>query len=196
MKVSTWLGAALLAASISSGAFGQTKIAMGLVLVNPECITAFVGKEEGIFAKHGLDVQMVPVPLISTLPAALVSQSIQIAAVTATTLVQAVDSGLDLVAIAGSSTTARRSAMSLGVIVHPDSPVRSAKDLIGKKVAVPGFVSFMDLMTREWFVQNGVDVKQVNFVEVAQPNLPDVLRTKSVDAIASGGPQFQRIKND
>jgi len=50
--------------------------------------------------------------VLTWLGAALVSQSIQIAAVTATTLVRAVDSGPDLVAIAGSSTTARRSAIT------------------------------------------------------------------------------------
>jgi NitT/TauT family transport system substrate-binding protein len=51
----------------------------------------------------------------------------------------------------------------------------------------------MDLMTREWLVQNGVAIKQVGFVEVPLPNSPDVLRAKSVDAIVSFGAQMQRL---
>lgn len=194
MKIASLLAAALLAFNVHAQT--PVKITLGYIPANPEGITAFIAKEQGFFAKHGLDVTMAGVPMMGTLPPALVSGSNQVAAITATTLVQADDSGLDLVAIAGSSSTSKRSMSSYGVVVQNDSTIRTAKDLIGKKVAVPGFGAFMDLMMREWLVQNGVQVKQVNFVEIGLPNLPDVLRTKSVDAIVSFGAQMQRIKTN
>ena len=62
---------------------------------------AFVAANEGIFKKHGLDVEMKLVPNSATTPAALMAGSLQVATPTAPNTMQAVEQGLDLVGLAG-----------------------------------------------------------------------------------------------
>src|ERR1700761_9361673 len=64
----------------------------------------FVAKDQGILDKHGLDVDFTLAQSGAVMPPALVSGSVQIAAPTATVLVQAQAQGLDLVAIANTAT--------------------------------------------------------------------------------------------
>jgi NitT/TauT family transport system substrate-binding protein len=54
----------------------QTKVLIGYTAV-AEYASAMIAKEEGFFSKRGLDVELVAVQLNSTIPAALVSNSLQ-----------------------------------------------------------------------------------------------------------------------
>src|SRR5208283_3828633 len=91
-------------AALSQPAFAQTKMIVGLTQFN-EVAPVMVAKEEGFFAKHGLDVTIQLIPLNSLMPAALQSDSTQIASLTPPLLLQAVDGGLYLVAISGVAVT-------------------------------------------------------------------------------------------
>ena len=64
---------------------------------------AMVAVDGGIFKKHGLDAEMVLIGINSNIPAAILSNSIQIGGPTSTVFLQAADGGLDLVAVAGAS---------------------------------------------------------------------------------------------
>jgi ABC-type nitrate/sulfonate/bicarbonate transport system substrate-binding protein len=68
-----------------------------------DCASAMVAVDEGIFKKHGLEAEMTPIGINSNIPAAILSNSIQIGGPTSTLFLQAVDGGLDLVGIAGAS---------------------------------------------------------------------------------------------
>ena len=59
-----------------------------------------VAIDEGIFKKHGLEAEMVLIGINSNIPAAILSNSIQIGGPTSTVFLQAADGGLDLVASA------------------------------------------------------------------------------------------------
>src|SRR5271168_4441756 len=93
------VGAAVL---LGNGAQAQTKIQVGCTATS-DCASAMVGVDEGIFKRHGLDVEMVPIGINSNIPAAILSNSIQIGGPTSTVFIQAVDGGLDLVAVEGAS---------------------------------------------------------------------------------------------
>src|ERR1700710_2691532 len=80
----------------------QTKVQIGCTATS-DCASAMVAVDEGIFKKHGLDAEMVLVGINSNIPAAILSDSIQIGGPTSTVFLQAADGGLDLVAIAGAS---------------------------------------------------------------------------------------------
>src|ERR1700754_4383184 len=60
---------------------------------------AFIAKDEGIFAKHGLDVTLVNLATTSLGPPALQAGSVQIASISPPLLLLANDGGLDLVAV-------------------------------------------------------------------------------------------------
>src|SRR4030088_3807736 len=96
-----FLVAAVVAAILAIGpAQSQTKIQIGCTATS-DCASAMVAVDEGIFKKHGLDAEMVLIGINSNIPAAILSNSIQIGGPTSTVFLQAADGGLDLGAIGG-----------------------------------------------------------------------------------------------
>ena len=75
-------------------AAAQTKIQIGCTATS-DCASAMIAVDEGIFRKHGLDVEMTPIGINSNIPAAVLSDSIQIGGPTSTVFLQSVDGGLD-----------------------------------------------------------------------------------------------------
>ena len=187
---SAFLLAAALAA-FSQPAFAQTKVIVGLTQFN-EVAPVMIAKEEGFFAKHGLDVTIQLIPLNSLMPAALQSDSIQIAGLTPPVLLQAVDGGLDLVVVAGGAVGSNTDT-NFGVVARPEAGIQNAADFIGKKVGVPGIGATLQVMFRKWLTVKGVDYNKVTFIETPFPQMPDMLRGGSVDAVVSANPFMGRI---
>lgn len=171
----------------ADGAAAADKIVIGCTATT-DCASAAVAVDEGIFKKNGLDAEMQLIGLNSNIPAALLSNSIQIGGPTPSVFLQAVDGGLDLVAVAGASVSAKATADTAAVVAKPDSGIKTAKDFVGKKVGAPGIGAFLQVLFAQWLVQNGVDPKLVNFVEVTFPTMNDVLKSGSVDAVVTAGP--------
>lgn len=153
-----------------------------------DCASAAVAEDEGIFKKNGLDAHMLLIGLNSNIPAALLSNSIQIGGPTPSVFLQAVDGGLDLVAVAGASVSAKSTADTAAIVAKPDSGIKTAKDFIGKKVGAPGIGAFLQVLFSQWLIQHDVDPKQVHFVEVTFPTMNDVLKSGAVDAVVTAGP--------
>ncbi len=158
----------------------------------PEFGAAFIAKERGLFEKHGLDVTLQLIPVSPNVPGAVMSGSVQVGGTTPPVLLQAVDSGLDLVAIAGGGVY-ESSSRALGLVARSGVSINTPQDLIGKKVGVPGFGAAIHLLVKRWLMDKGVDPKKVTFIEVAIPQMPDVLKGGSVDAVATAEPFVTRI---
>ncbi len=169
----------------------KTPIVIGYT-ATPEFGAVFVAKERGLFDKHGLDASLQLIPVSPNVPAAVVSNSVQIGGTTPPVLLQAVDSGLDLVAVAGGGVY-ENSSRGVGLVARTGITVNGAADLVGKKVGVPGFGATIHLLVRRWLMDKGVDPKRVTFVEVPIPQMPDVLKGGSVDAVATAEPFVGRI---
>jgi NitT/TauT family transport system substrate-binding protein len=153
--------------------------------------TAFVAANEGIFRKHGLDVEMKLVPNSSTTPAALIADSLQVATPTAPITLQAVEQGLDLVVLAGGSYYAK-GIEDVAIMVRPDSPIKTARDFEGKRVATAGLNAFLHVLFRKWMSANGGDYKKVTFTETPFAQQLDVLRSGQVDGILAVQPFLAR----
>ncbi|MDM0012102.1 ABC transporter substrate-binding protein [Variovorax sp. J22P168] len=158
----------------------------------PEFGAIFIAKEEGFFARRGLDVTLQLIPVSPNVPAAVMSKSVQIGGTTPPVLLQAIDSGLDLVAVAGGGVY-EKSSRGVGLVARNGVTVNAPADLVGKKVGVPGFNATIHLLVRKWLMDHGVDPKKVTFVEVAIPQMPDVLKGGSVDVVATAEPFVGRI---
>src|SRR3981189_1211243 len=101
--MTNFLVAAVVAAILAIGPVqAQTKIQVGCTATS-DCASAMVAVDEGIFKRLGLDVEMTLIGINSNIPAAILSNSIQIGGPTSTVFLQAVDGGLDLVAVGGAS---------------------------------------------------------------------------------------------
>jgi NitT/TauT family transport system substrate-binding protein len=153
--------------------------------------TAFVAANEGLFKKHGVDVEMKLVPNSSTTPAALMADSLQVATPTAPVTMQAIEQGLDLVVVAGGGYYVK-GMEDVAVMVRPDSTIKTAKDFEGKRVATAGLNAFLHVLFRKWMADNGGDYKKVNFTETAFAQQIDVLRGGQVDAILAVQPFLSR----
>jgi len=160
---------------------------------NAEQATAMVAEQEGIFKKHGIDGQFKIIPINPTIPAALLSNSIQIGVPTPTTFLQAVDNGIDLVIIAGASVNNPKGT-GIGIVARKDSGIKTAKDLVGKRFGAPGLNAVLHVMVRRWLMDQGVDPKSVNFVEAMFPVHGDLLKAGQIDAVVTADPFLTRIK--
>lgn len=152
---------------------------------------AFVAANEGIFKKHGLDVEMKLVPNSATTPAALMAGSLHIATPTAPNTMQAIDQGLDLVVLAGGGYYTK-GMEDVAIVVRPDSPIKTAKDFEGKRVSTPGLNAFLHVLFRKWISENGGDYRKVTFTENAFAQSIDVLKSGQVDGVLAVQPFLSR----
>src|SRR5215469_1268491 len=138
------LVAAALMLSMSAGiAHADTKLTFGYPPV-PENVSAYAAKDEGYFAKHGLDVNFLMVGSSAVLVTSLVAQSVDIASITPTVFLQAVDGGIDLVVVSGAAVSTRAQKTS-GVLARTGSGITKPSDFIGKKVAVVALRSALQI---------------------------------------------------
>jgi NitT/TauT family transport system substrate-binding protein len=195
-KTRLLLGAIVATALLVQATAGEAagKITIGCTATS-DCASAMVAVDQGIFAKHGLDAKMVLIGINSNIPAAIVSDSIQVGGPTATVFLQAVDGGLDLVAIDGASTMDPISNNAVAAYARNGTSLHEAKDFVGKKVGAPGIGAFLHVLFVKWLVEKGVDPKSVNFVEVTFPTQGDALKSGSVDAVLTAEPFVTRFNS-
>jgi NitT/TauT family transport system substrate-binding protein len=183
---------AAIAAGAALPAHAQsTKIVFGYTAVT-DFASVFVAKEEGFFGKRGLDVELKFVPINSTIPAAIQSDSLQIGGPTPSVFLQAVDGGLDHVVVAGGGSTSK-TITGFGLVARAGSGIRTPADCVGRKIGVPGLGAFLHVTFRAWLKQSGVDYTKVNFIEAAFPQHGDLLRGGSLDAVVTADPFMSRI---
>jgi NitT/TauT family transport system substrate-binding protein len=175
----------------ASPALAQKKITFGHQQIF-DLAPILLAQEKGYFAKHGIEVALKPIPLNSQNPAALESGEVDIAMPTASVLLQAVNGGLDIVAVAGYTETTKADS-NFGIVVRPESGIKTPADFVGKKVGVPGLNAFLHVMFREWLTMKGVDWKKVEFVETQFPLMEGILKSGSVDAVVAIQPFMARI---
>ena len=180
--------------ALTAPALAQAKIQIGCTATS-DCASAMVAVDEGIFKKHGLDVEMTPIAINSNIPAAILSNSIQVGGPTSTVFLQAVHGGLDLVAIAGASVMNTTSNTAIAAFVRNGLTIKEPKDFVGKKVGAPGLGAFLHVLFVKWLVEKGVDPKSVNFVEVTFPSMADIIKSGGVDAVLTAEPFVTRMTN-
>lgn len=187
-------GLALAASLFAGAAQAQQKLQVGCTATT-DCASAMIAVDEGIFKKHGLDVEMTLIGINSNIPAAILSGSIQIGGPTSTVFLQAVDGGLDLVAVAGATVMNPNSNANITAFVRNGITIKEPKDFVGKKVGAPGLGAFLHVLFVKWLVEKGVDPKSVNFVEVTFPTMADIIKSGGVDVVLAAEPFITRMTN-
>ena len=185
------LGSVLVLSLTAAGAAEPTKVSIGYPPAT-DFLPAYVAKEKGIFAKHNIDANMVKIPVVSNIPSSVVSGSIQIGMTTIPVVLQADDGGLDLVLVAGAARHTKDHPF-ISLMARSDIKYTKPADLIGKTVGVPGINSVIDVMLRKWLLNNHVPLDKVKVVEGPLPQLPDMLKSGSVDYVAIVDPLRTRI---
>lgn len=191
IKLVATAAAALLASAAALPASAQTKINVAHVFAN-DFLPMFMAKENGCFAKRNLDVTLTLIPIINNIPATIIAGSTQIGVTTPTVMLQAVENGLDLVAVAGSSRMMANNP-TMSVVMRQDVKVASVQDLKGKRIAAPGINSLAEVVLRKWFKNAGLKPGEVNVVEAPIPQMFDLLKGGTVDGVVIMEPIRSRI---
>ncbi len=183
----------LLSAGTVPSAFAQAPMKLTLAHgIASDFLVALVAKDKGIFEKHGLDVTLSVITNGALAPQALVSGSVQITFVSGPLLMLGEDGGLDLVVVSGMSRIQKVNPHS-SLITKEGVSVTKASDLIGKRVAVPGINSSLDLVFKKWLLDSGVRLDQVTSVELPFAQMGDALKSGQIDAAFPVEPMLARM---
>lgn len=186
------IAAALLAGCLLGPASAQTKIILGYTQANA-FMAAFVAKDQGFFAKRGLDVSLQLVPQGSTIASAMAGGTLQAGTLTPPAFLLAVEGGIDAQIIAAATYQAK-SNPTIGVMAREGSNIRTAADMRGKRIGVPGLNGGNHIVMMKWLKDNGVDPKQVTYVETAFPQMGDLLKGSQIDLAVPVEPFISRIQ--
>jgi NitT/TauT family transport system substrate-binding protein len=174
-----------------SDARAATKVVM-LYNATSAYSASYVAKEEGYFEKHGLDFEYSLITNTTMTPAALMSETANIGGITPPMILQANEQGLDLVVIAGGTATPDPAGTS-GMLARTGSGIKTAQDLMDRKIGVPGLGGTFDLLAKKWVQSHGADYHKITWVEVPFTRMGDTMKAGLVDVVAATLPFYARI---
>jgi NitT/TauT family transport system substrate-binding protein len=174
------LVAALIAAS--GAARAADRITVGVIPIT-DVAPIYLGVAKGFFAAQGLDVTLQTAQGGAELVTPVMTGQREFGFSNVTSLLIAQTRGLDIVAVAAGASSTGEQGRDFGAIVVPgESPLKTARDLEGRTIAVNNLKNFADTSTRAAVRKAGGDDSKVRFVELAFPDMPAALANKLVDA--------------
>ena len=143
----------------------------------------YIARDQGIFAKHGLEVEIGPAPTADAMIPQLLSGQVQFGLASGLAVINAVSKGLKVKLLASALNTSSAVPSSARLIVPQDSPLRTVADLKGKSVAMGGLRSQPHLMVMAGAKELGVDPATISFVEIPVPAMQAAAQKGTVDAV-------------
>jgi len=160
----------------------QDKITVGVIPIT-DCAPIYLGKQKGFFAKQNLEVNIESAQGGAELVNPVVSGQREFGFSNVSSLMIAQTRGLDLVAVSPGASSTGEQGRDFGAIIAPgDSPIKNAKDLEGKTVAVNNLKNIGDTSVNAAVRKAGGDPKTVKYVELPFPGMPAALADKRIDA--------------
>lgn len=154
------------------------------VLSAESAAEAHYAQDLGYFAKAGLDVAITTMSNTPSIVAAVVAGALDIGYTTIDSVASIHAHNVPLVVVAPATDYIDPGTVqTAGVLVRPDSPIRTAKDLAGKTIASPALHSLGTTGASAWIDANGGDSSTVSYVEIPFPAQPAALAAGRVDAI-------------
>jgi NitT/TauT family transport system substrate-binding protein len=163
--------------------WAQTKSKLGYMKIVDNA-AMFVAMEKGFFKAEGLELETLPLAGGAPIINGVVSGDLQFGWTNVISLYQARTEGFDFKLVAGGATNVKAKKESHAIQVVKDSPIKSARDLEGKTVAVNTLNNIVHLMAMAWIDKNGGSSSKVKFVEVPFPQMEATLSAGKVDAIS------------
>ncbi|MFF7160206.1 ABC transporter substrate-binding protein [Streptomyces sp. NPDC008086] len=178
--------------SASSG--GTTQVKVGVIPI-VDVAPLYLGQKKGFFTKRGIDLKMETAQGGAAIVPGVVSGQFQFGFSNVTSLMIAQTKGVPIKSVVnGVATNGKIGADVTGVAVKKDSSIKSAKDLVGKTVAVNTLQNIGDTTVRESVRKAGGDPSKVKFVEMPFDQMPAALDGGQVDAAWMGEPALTIAK--
>jgi NitT/TauT family transport system substrate-binding protein len=170
--------------SAGSSSPGQTTtIRVGMLPIS-NAVPLYLGVEKGFFKAEGLEVKPVLAQSGNEIITALLSGDFDFGFIGFVPGMAAVSKGLPLKIVASGDTGAKSADKEwTHIIVGKDSPIRDARDLAGKTIAVNALKGVGEVVIKAALEKRGVDPGSIKLLEVPFPEMPAALDRKRVDAI-------------
>ena len=150
-------------------------------------LDVLVARDRGWFTEEGLNVDLTAMAGGAEILPALIGGSLDVGTLNVVTHIFAHDQGFRAKAVAGVFVQ-RRGDPIHGILVRPDSPIQTARDLEDRTLATNTLNNIDHIMQQVWVRQMGGDPSRVRFVEVPFPQQPAALTQNRIDAIAPSEP--------
>lgn len=118
---------------------------------------------------------------------ALASGGVDIGQIGLGPAINAISRGASVKIVAGSGRAGE------GFVVRNDSPIRSMKDLRGKRVSIPAKGSMQDYVLRKALAANGMQFSDVDVLIVAEADMKSALLTNQVDVVSGAEPAISNV---
>ncbi|MDA2813383.1 ABC transporter substrate-binding protein [Nocardiopsis sp. RSe5-2] len=164
------------------GGDGPRSITVGAIPI-VDIAPLHLAVDQGIFADHGIEVEIRNTSGGAQAVPGVASGDFDFAFGNVTSLLVARDAGLPMKVVANGVATTGEQGADFGAVVVPEgSPIESAEDLEGATVAVNNLENIGDTTVRNSVRKAGGDPSQVEFMELALPDMPPALEKEEIDA--------------
>ena len=164
------------------------KVSVGAIPV-AEVAPLYLGIQKGFFRNHGLEVVAKQFQGGAAVVTGVISGQAELGFSNIVSLLTARDRGVPLVSVIGAGTSTGDPQRDINAImVGPDSPLKSAKDLVGKRVAINSWNSIGDTTVKTAVRKLGGDDWKIQFVRVPHAQMPAQMAAGNVDAIWEAEP--------
>ncbi|MGW6904224.1 ABC transporter substrate-binding protein [Streptomyces sp. NPDC054940] len=181
------------AAGTSSG--GVTTVKLGLIPI-VDVAPLYLGQKKGFFEKQGLKLEFTAAQGGAAIVPGVASGQFQFGFSNVTSLMVAQANGVPVKAVAnGIASTGVRGKDFNGLMVKKDSPIKSAKQLEGKKVAINTLKNINETAVRQAVRVAGGDPDKVTLVEMAFDQMPAALDQGQIDAACVVEPATATIRS-
>ena len=165
-------------------ASGETEVPLNIGTLKIGALTNLYAAEKlGYFKEQGLKVTFTQMGGGAELLPAVSAGKIDITLSTPSPAIQANEKGFDFKMVMQNEVAAEQDKDSQALFVRKDSGIADIKELKGKRIAVNNIGSQMWLSVVEILDKNGINKKDVDFIELPFSNMEDSLLNKQVDAV-------------
>ncbi|MEV5550554.1 ABC transporter substrate-binding protein [Streptomyces sp. NPDC052309] len=177
----------------SSG--GTTTVKVGLIPI-VDVAPLYLGQKKGFFSERGLKLSLSSAQGGAAIVPGVTSGQFQFGFSNMTSLMIAQSNDVPVKAVANGIASTGEQGRDFGAItVKGDSPVKSAKELEGRKVAINTLKNINETAVRASVRKAGGDPDEVDFVELAFDQMPAALDGGRIDAAMAVEPALATIKS-
>ena len=161
----------------------QTRALLRVALIPSDfAAQALYAKDLGMFERAGLDVELSTISNGAAILAALTAGALDVGFSNIVAVAVAHEKGLSFAFIAAAVVHNSDDDITGLLAVATGSPIRTAKDLEGKTIAVSGINELATITIKHYLDINGVDANNVHFIELPFGAMPEAVRSRRVDA--------------
>lgn len=178
-------------AAAARPAFAQSDLPLVRVGTNPvdSLGEPYYGSEKGIYRDNGVNVQVTTLSNGSANAQAVIAGDLDVGLANITQVAAGVVRNVGIAMIAPAALYSDKHAYS-AMCVAKNSPIRTAKDLVGKTIGVSTLNDFNQVGVEAWLGKNGIPNGQVKFVEVHFPEMGAALARGTIAAATISEPSL------